>query len=862
MKSSIEWRLPATVGGLVLLVTLALSWAAYIQVRAISESAAADRLLGLATQVAAGAQPQTVVVKQRMHSTAAIPAIAAVLHAGSATPRSPDWVAARHALLGDTSASLVAASLWDVDGKLVAATDSSVDASASPTVRTTLLAQASGPDSATIGPTLAHGDSIVYPVVAVVTLGGHRVGYAVEWSRVKRNKRAREQIGTLLGASAVLYIGSTPGAWTDQEDVIPAPPLNLAHPGNVVHYTGSGKESRLIVGARIAGTPWVVALESSDAIILAPARRFLTRIAIVSAVVFAIGLLLAWLLSRHISLPLRIMTAAADARATGEYSVRVPVTGTDELGRLAVAFNEMADYADAEADGRRASEAQWRVLFQTNPHPMWVYDSNSYRFLAVNDATVAKYGYTAAEFDKLLLPQLYPESERARVEEILAGLKDDANRLPLTDSAWHHRRKDGSLLEVQVDANSLSFNGRRARLVLAQDVTDRRVLEQQLRQGQRMEAVGRLAGGVAHDFNNVLTVVMACTQLLQEGAKADSFEAEELASILEAAERAQTLTRQLLALSKQQVLQPIVLDPNAAVNHLRGLLDRVIGEDVVFETELDSDVGAILVDPGQLEQVLLNLAVNARDAMPSGGHLTITTSAVDLDQAGSALHGLTQTGRFVVISVADTGVGMTPETRGRIFDPFFTTKDVGKGTGLGLATVYGIVTQSGGAVTVYSEPGLGSTFRVYFPRADAPVAATMIAAEPASVRGTETILLVEDELSVRRTVTHVLERLGYNVIAAGNGEEALALATSHTGALDLVVSDVVMPGLDGPSLVNRLRETRPSLRALLLSGYSGDAVASRGFAKANAAFLQKPFSLAALSHKVREALEGVAQSVV
>jgi CheY-like chemotaxis protein len=372
-----------------------------------------------------------------------------------------------------------------------------------------------------------------------------------------------------------------------------------------------------------------------------------------------------------------------------------------------------------------------------------------------------------------------------------------------------------------------------------------------------MQAIGRLAGGVAHDFNNFLTDIGAYAELLRDGLEETDPRARDLDEILRASAQATGLTRQLLSFSRQQVLQPAVLDANAAVTTMSDLLRRLIGEDIKLETKLEAHDARIKIDPGQLEQVVMNLSINARDAMPAGGRLTIATTDEDLDEGSARLHGLTEPGNYVVISVADTGMGMSQETRARIFEPFFTTKPTGKGTGLGLATVYGIVTQAGGHVTVYSEPGVGTTFRVYLPKvAEATTATVTTTHSPESLRGAETILLVEDEASVRAATQEALQRQGYTVLPAPDAVEALALATQHRGAIDMVVSDVVMPGTDGPTLIARLRVIRPQLKALLMSGYAGDAVARSDALGKGLPFLEKPFSVTGLARKVREVLDG------
>jgi len=369
-------------------------------------------------------------------------------------------------------------------------------------------------------------------------------------------------------------------------------------------------------------------------------------------------------------------------------------------------------------------------------------------------------------------------------------------------------------------------------------------LQRQLAQAQKLEAIGRLAGGVAHDFNNVLTAILGSAELLLLDTPPGANAREEVEIIRDAAVRAQELIRQLLAFSARQVLQPAVVDLNDLIKNLGRMLRRLIGEDLVLATELADDLGAVRVDPGQVEQVLVNLAVNARDAMPDGGRLTIRTENVPSESQ-------------VLIEVADTGIGMDAATLARVFEPFFTTKERGKGTGLGLASVYGIVRQSGGHIAVRSTPGAGTTFRIHLPRVDEPVDVSRAAPlVTAPVAGTETILVAEDEQIVRVLVRKVLEQAGYMVLLAGGGAEALRLAERHPGPIQLLVTDVVMPGMNGRELARRLVERRPMTKVLYLSGYADDAVERHGVLDPGTAFMQKPFSPSALATRVREVLGG------
>jgi signal transduction histidine kinase/ActR/RegA family two-component response regulator len=385
---------------------------------------------------------------------------------------------------------------------------------------------------------------------------------------------------------------------------------------------------------------------------------------------------------------------------------------------------------------------------------------------------------------------------------------------------------------------------------------DESELRSQLEQVLKMETVGRLAGGIAHDFNNLLTAILGYAEAMDAKLPDDADLRSSLREIRKAGERAAVLTRQLLAFSRKQVLQPRILDLNAVVTEMQKLLRRLIGEDVALATRLDPALGNVKADPGQIEQVLMNLAVNARDAMPEGGTLTLETANAVLDGAFAASHPGARPGTYTVLSVTDTGTGMSEDVRSHAFEPFFTTKDAGKGTGLGLATAYGIVKQSDGYITVESEPGRGTTFRIYFPRAEGAAAASASGRHPVvAPRGAETILLVEDESSVRRLARKILESQGYNVLDAGSGEKALEIAHAHDGEIHLVATDVIMPGMNGRVLWDHVRPLRPEARVLFMSGYTDDAIARHGVLESDTAFLQKPFTSQELAAKVREVLD-------
>jgi PAS domain S-box-containing protein len=392
---------------------------------------------------------------------------------------------------------------------------------------------------------------------------------------------------------------------------------------------------------------------------------------------------------------------------------------------------------------------------------------------------------------------------------------------------------------------------------IAQDITDRKRLEEQLAASQKMEAVGLLAGGVAHDFNNLLGVIMGYSDLVLDSFPPGDHRGHQVQQIKKAGLRATSLTRQLLAFSRKQIFQPRILDVNALVTDFNKMLERMVGEDIELVCDLKPGLGQITADPGQIEQVIMNLVVNSRDAMPTGGKLIIETSNADLDEAYCQIHSAVQPGRYVMVAVSDTGAGMDAKTQARIFEPFFTTKEHGKGTGLGLATVYGVVKQSGGYIWVYSEVGKGTTFKIYLPRIDEPVQ-TVVAADPGRptlLRGSETILLVEDAESLRELTRMLLEKNGFTVLVAENGTEAIELAEHKDQPIHVLLTDVVMPGMSGRELANYLTAKRPDMHVIYMSGYTNDVIAHHGVLDSGIFLIEKPFSQETLIRKLREVLD-------
>jgi two-component system, cell cycle sensor histidine kinase and response regulator CckA len=550
--------------------------------------------------------------------------------------------------------------------------------------------------------------------------------------------------------------------------------------------------------------------------------------------------------------PLRV----EDRRAGRIYDTNwYPVLGEGGMVKhLAVFAADITERRLAE-EALRASEERYRGLVEQMPAGVYEVDIKNRKFLAVNQAAEELTGYTKEEFLALDPLDLVTEPSRDLLQErqrrILAG-----EPLPAKIECVI-RRKDGTERWMLVDARVFHRDQEsvKARVVLS-DLTELKRLDAHFRQAQRMEAIGTLAGGVAHDFRNVLTVIVGYAELLLKERELAGQVREGLEQIRSAAQRAEGFTSQLLAFSRKQVRRLEVLDVNELIQIMEKMLLRLIREDIELEMALPPGLGAIRADSGQIQQIIMNLVVNARDAMPHGGRLTIETANVELDLKFEEIHGVEiDPGPYLMISVSDTGVGMDRETQARIFEPFFTTKEPGKGTGLGLSTVYGIVKQNNGFVWVYSEPGKGSTFKVYLPRTEeAPESIVVQPQVEHRVQGTETILLAEDEDSVRRLVSRMLGHFGYRVLEASNPGMALELCATHHGPIDLLLTDVIMPGGGGRELAEAVARLRPGTRVLYMSGHTGEVIAHHGILPPEINFIEKPFDPGDLARKIRKML--------
>ncbi|GMV40934.1 MAG: hypothetical protein AMXMBFR64_26500 [Myxococcales bacterium] len=500
----------------------------------------------------------------------------------------------------------------------------------------------------------------------------------------------------------------------------------------------------------------------------------------------------------------------------------------------------------------RESEERYRTLFQQSPSPILIMASDTLAFLDVNETAVRQYGWTRDEFRAMTARDIRPPDDAVPVEEMMSSLGD----LPFASaSPWRHRRKDGAVFEVEVVSHPVRIQGRDARIVMVNDVSERTRLEGQLREAQRLEAIGRLVGGIAHDFNNLLTTVVGYSELLLDAVPESDPVHADIREILAAGRRGTQLTKQLLAFSRQQVLAPRVVDLNHVLERLEPTILRLAGDRIRLGLDLCDPAPRVKTDPGQLEQILTNLVINARDAMTEGGRLSLRTRVAEVGEAEASMHPDAAPGRYAVLSVVDDGVGMSEETRRRMFEPFFTTKPLGQAAGLGLSAVYGFVMQSGGFVEVETAPGEGTTMALYLPLLETDLPSGAIV-QPGHLpfAGAETVLCVEDEPSVRRLMRRALSDRGYRVLVAASGMEALSMAADHPGDIHVLVADVVMPKLSGPEVAASVRASRPSARVLYVTGYG--QTAGMRVERLDAPVLHKPFSPEQLARAVREVVDG------
>jgi PAS domain S-box-containing protein len=845
-RLSLNVRLPLLIGSVLLIVVVIFGALSYRVASHTAYTAAAERLASTVNQLATTISQQLAAVKDQLKSKAGSRAMERFVNG--------DTTAA-----GTVRAELAAFARDSTPGNAVEIRDAAgaVQLSVNPTTRTDIAAAALAPplpDSAALSPIFSDGRLVYYELSAPVRRRSGPPWHLVVRRVIDAGSGGRA-IAAMLGSDAGIYVGNADGSlWADMS--APAESALIRDTIRNGTYRRAGA-LRLGAVARPANTPWLMGTEFSNAEVMSGSEPLMREMAGIALLVLLAGTALGWIMSRQLTRPLLHLTHEAEqvARSNGE-SEPVERRG-DELARLSDAFRTMMTRIEDGQERLRLSEKQYRMLFDLNPNPMWVFDRKTLQFLAVNAAAVSKYGYSHDEFTRMTIRDIRPPQDLEALEQAVRtefNARQDA-------SHWRHITRDGTVFDVEIRGRPLTFLGVDAELVLVTDVTERNRLEERLRQSQKMEAVGRLAGGIAHDFNNILSAVLGYSNLVLEDLPDDDPRRPDIEEVRDAGMRGAALTRQLLMFSRPQVAERQVLDINSVIAGVRKMLARIIGEDIVIETRLSPDVGQVRMDPGHLEQIVMNLAVNARDAMPDGGRLTIETTEVELDELHHGGSKLLPAGRYVMLAVSDVGVGIPRDQQARIFEPFYTTKQPGEGTGLGLSTVYGIVQQNGGSVLVYSEPGHGATFKVYLPRVEAAATtAEPVAAAPARGNARESILFVEDEPSLLKVGCQILTRAGYTVIGMPGPEEAIAYAAEHPGKIDLIATDMVMPGLSGREMVGRIRLKRPDVRVLFMSGYTDDAIMQRGATEPGTAFLQKPFSGEGLARKVRAVLDGDAHA--
>ena len=900
---SIRHRLVLILVATVLGVIALHDGAAYLNVRRAALAGAHDRLGSVAAQLGGMLESSVSQMRAQTQAAARDTAVRALL-TGAATQRITDSAVARLRRLAGTGVSVAVVELRDIAGRRLWTTAAGPVA-ADDTVGRDVHRGIAGPDSSVVGRFVTNGDTLAYPVVAKAARGSEVLGYVVQWRRVGGSREAQQQLLALIGAEATLYLGNTRGSgWTDFARAAEPPPVPLPAAA-AVEYARAGSDARLAATRAVAGAPWTLVVETSRAAVLAPARAMIRELAWLTALLLALGGAAAWLLATRLTTPLAELGDAAAAMSAGDYSRRVAVGRHDEVGALAATFNTMAESVAGARDRLAAytkeiEDQAAELSEQTAELELANQDLSESVEEAVHardalDAALGAHALVAAELDAALASApvgfaFYDTELRfRRVNASLAaftGFPADAHIgrtvaevVPTVAPAIEGHLRN--VLQTGECVFDVEFSGEMAgepgvvrhwlttyypiraadgaALGVGAVVSDRtgyKALEQQYRHAQKMEAVGRLAGGVAHDFNNVLTAIGNYSQFLLDDLGPGDPRADDVAEISRATERAARLVRQLLAFSRQQVLQPRALDLNATVGDLAPMLGRLIGAQVHLDTKLEPALGVVHADPGQVEQILVNLVVNAQDAMPAGGTLTIETANAELDAEYAEHHLHAVAGSYVVLAVSDTGCGMSRETQARIFEPFFTTKETGKGTGLGLATVYGIVKQSAGYVWVYSELGRGTTFKIYLPLAagDVDDGDEVLLSRPAPAGGAETILLVEDDDAVRAAARRTLARAGYTVLEASNGTEALARYAEAASPIDLVVTDLVMPEMGGRDLAARLRACHPHTRVLYMSGFTQDAAVRQSVLAPGEVFLEKPFTPDGLARKIREVL--------
>jgi PAS domain S-box-containing protein len=760
------------------------------------------------------------------------------------------------------------AELWNASGIRTRASVSSWPVMPG-AARTALMKIVGGHDSTIVTPLSVRDSALVYEIISRVGSASAPLGYVVLRRHLTTpGVDGSAQLRAMVGTDASILLGNVDDdVWTDLKYPVPRPSLAAARIPGIVELEEPRIGAVFASSHPIASTPWSLVIAFPRATVLKDVREGMIAIIIFGLAVLFIAAAMSWRLSGAFTRPLVDLATAAERITGGDYDRPLTVRGDDEIGAAASAFNRMATslrgsrseleakVAEAASTARRLERvitSSGAVLYELAPR------DGVMRITWISDNVPDLLGYTLAE---ALAPgwwssNVYPDDLKKT-----PGGSGDARTDGIREYRFRH--KDGRYRWMRDDQRIVTddASGRAHVVGTWLDITEQRQLEEQLRHAQKMEAIGTLAGGVAHDFNNILTVVTSYAELLSR-TEDDPNRRCDLDEIVAAARRATLLTRQLLTFSRKTIAEPQSISVSYVVARLGGMLRRLLKENVKLVPRLSDDVAPIVGDPNQLEQVVMNLVINAADAMPDGGTLVIETQNVELDDEYARAHGGVTAGRYVMLAVSDTGAGIDPKIMDKIYEPFFTTKPPGQGTGLGLASTYAIVKEAGGHIWVYSEPGEGSTFKVYFPWERGSKASPSPSLTPSEFRMVGTALLVEDDARVRRAVRRMLDRIGFDVLEAGDGEAGLEAAAGHDGPIDVVVTDLMMPRLGGGAFARRLALTRPNVPVVFTSGYTDDTAFRRGLLESEYTFVQKPFTrehleaaIARVTRKVRSTVE-------
>jgi PAS domain S-box-containing protein len=861
LLDSLERRVTLSVTLLLVVVIGGMFWLSRSRVVDAVSSAEMSRLKTSAGQLGQTLTAQATRLTEEIGGIAAAPGLRGALSAGASQSAVDLAASTLDASVRGTTIHDVA--LLNINGDVIA-TAGGPGARLSKPDRASRFETVTGP---TIGPLMARGDTVAYAITAPVAgLGGAPIGYVVATRLLTGGAESATLLGGLVGRGARVLMANADGSLTTD---LTKPVTRSEYPGSSGSAaTYMDADGRIVLGASapITGTPWMVIVEAPRVEALQAAHRFTRDSGIAGAIFIVLGALLSGLLIRRAMRPLGEVTAAAREIAAGDMSRRAVVRGRSEIAVLGEAFNRMvervgrsahdltsrANQLEASNKELNESEAKYRSLFEHLPDGIVVHHDD--QILFANPAARRLLGVaTDTDLANRSMMDFIAPFDRGTVRDVIEQITAKAQPLPTMEVRL--QRADRRIATVEATSMPLRVNGSAAVQTVLHDVTERRLLEEQFRQSQKMDAVGRLAGGVAHDFNNLLTVIQAHAEFALSPTGTDDERRRDIEEIRRTADAAARLTRQLLTFSRKQSVTPTQIDLNESISGMLGMLQRLIGDNIEVVIVGGDQLAGIWADEGQIQQVLLNLAVNARDAMPEGGVLRFETANITVgDGYVGAASVAIPPGDYVMLAVQDTGIGMTEEIRSRVFEPFFTTKQAGRGTGLGLSTVYGIVKQAGGHIWVYSEPGMGTAFKVFFPpHSSGEAAPPVLAVADGTGERQGHLVVVEDDASVRTAVVRTLRGAGYSVREAANAEAALGLLNT-ADPIDLLITDLIMPGMPGVELLDLARSLRPGLPAIVLSGYSEQPGARVGRLPDQALFIEKPVSPAELIRRVTQLL--------